>query len=1260
MSLGNSEIKTYFGRCRCCLNYGYLKNMWEEHSWQGEKEVYVEMLIQCFALTWEHSDESMDHDQICETCITRLREADSFKKTILQSQETLLDHVDEEPELPVKIERLDYSVEEYSESEARATTSNYIDDPDDPDYVDPDDNNDHNNSNEMDYEEVEYLEIEDNKEALAGQQKMQTKDTEERRNKKPSVIEPTRKWPKKLPKSERYKTYKQYTEEDLRKCLEAVRKEELTPQEASEIYNIPKKTICSKVKVDPNDVQPHPSNSHITERKTRTKDSNNTSATTKRGHLRLHNKSKQQEIDTVIRKSRQRSNDANEEFIKSQQELENQAIMAGNRYNLLLILDHSNATMIKSNSFSNFGCHYCNEVFIKPEDLKSHTLCHDHNDIVKHAFNPKYFGNLIIKLDITNLQCYLCTKITKFYTIDSFYDHLKIIHEKNANLDVNNHIVPFIFGREWYNCVICSKEFSSFKLLSDHMCEHNRNYTCDVCGKPFINKQALQTHNYRHQAGEYHCSKCPKVFDSRPKRNDHERRHLRTNKKWRKCKYCDERFLSKLTAVTHETRVHGAKKPSYQCKACDKAYHSQRSLVQHQQRVHLLIRSYICEFCEKAFYSKIELTWHIAIHMQIKNIQCKLCGSKFRTKAGLRQHMLAHVGDRKHKYDQKGNTTTDKTKLEPIKTISRKKPTVFRTDITKNKVIKKIKRTKVKTEDCKLKNDDKERDMTEIVMNIKNEESDIIDIPINADEVRTKYKALVDAEFKKESKESEKNDVNEMNKHKDNIRNILECSNATMVKGFWGNGYMCCFCNVQKEIPSELKAHNLEAHDNLGDNVIKVKYVSDLVIRLDITNLKCKLCEHNIDSLDLLTEHLIKEHDKIIHRDIKNHIIPFKFETNTLQCVKYGQWKNTEGTAERRTGSRKVLNREIIFKFKDNVRNILENSNATPVKGHWGIGYGCSYCPYQNPSALELKMHTLNTHPDVIEVLKVKNYVDLIIKLDITGLQCNVCFENFASLDKFTDHLSLIHDKEMYTDTMKHIIPFKFDTEYLQCIVCCKQFDYFKHLSEHMNEHYRNYSCDICGRGFINKRALKTHLIRHKKGVFICSYCSKVFDTRIKMREHERVLHIRASKTRKCGYCDEKFMDPVRKTCHEVSVHGAPTPSFECKACGKKYDSQRALKSHTNQYHLMLKLHTCSDCGKGFYYKNELKRHEVKHTGLREFQCDVCRKWYGTRKSLTVHMKIHQKEKQYNCDVCGQGFVQKYFWMQHMRNKHVETSTEVN
>lgn len=51
MSVEKTEVETFFGRCRCCLAYGYLKNMWVEHQFEGEAEVYGEMLVQCFALT---------------------------------------------------------------------------------------------------------------------------------------------------------------------------------------------------------------------------------------------------------------------------------------------------------------------------------------------------------------------------------------------------------------------------------------------------------------------------------------------------------------------------------------------------------------------------------------------------------------------------------------------------------------------------------------------------------------------------------------------------------------------------------------------------------------------------------------------------------------------------------------------------------------------------------------------------------------------------------------------------------------------------------------------------------------------------------------------------------------------------------------------------------------------------------------------------------------------------------------------------------
>lgn len=437
--------------------------------------------------------------------------------------------------------------------------------------------------------------------------------------------------------------------------------------------------------------------------------------------------------------------------------------------------------------------------------------------------------------------------------------------------------------------------------------------------------------------------------------------------------------------------------------------------------------------------------------------------------------------------------------MERIKTISRKKLTVFRTDNTKNKVIKKIKRAKIKSEELK----GKEKNVTEVLMNFKNEESEAIDSPINADQVRTKYKALVDAKFKKENKEPEKNDVNEMNKHKDNIRNILECSNATMVKGFWGNGYMCCFCNVQKEMPSELKLHNLEVHSSLRDDVIKVKYVSDLVMRLDITNLKCKLCEDNIENLELLMDHLVKVHDKVIHTDIKNHIIPFNFEGNTLQCVK-----------------------------------------------------------------------------------------------------------------------------------------------------CKKQFRYFKLLSEHMSEHYRNYECPVCERSFINKQSMQTHSYRHKSGVFKCSHCPKVFDTKPKKSVHERVTHALLNKTRKCSYCDARFSTKDLVQSHEAKIHGAQIPIFNCQACNKCYNSQSSLMTHRKRFHLMLRPHKCSYCDMAFFSRIELRSHTVTHTKSRDFKCDMCNKCFGTRCSLNQHVRGHLDDRRFKCVCCDRAFVHRTAFKVHMRSKH--------
>ncbi|XP_049883527.1 zinc finger protein 423-like [Pectinophora gossypiella] len=250
---------------------------------------------------------------------------------------------------------------------------------------------------------------------------------------------------------------------------------------------------------------------------------------------------------------------------------------------------------------------------------------------------------------------------------------------------------------------------------------------------------------------------------------------------------------------------------------------------------------------------------------------------------------------------------------------------------------------------------------------------------------------------------------------------------------------------------------------------------------------------------------------------------------------------------------------------------ILLCSNATPIRCHAGVGYKCCFCSDQYAKPSDLKEHTLSKHDDETKAsfMKRATMVRYIVKLDISWLACKLCGGNMKTLEDLISHLVSKHEKVYYSDIKNHIIPFKFETEGLKCAVCCNDFNNFKVLLEHMNVHFKNHVCEVCGCGFVNKHTLQCHSYRHITGVFNCSHCPKVFDTKVKRRDHERSVHVKASKTNKCGYCDEKFSDYRKKKDHEVKEHGATPLVLKCQACDETFNDQTLLTVHTKTYHLM-------------------------------------------------------------------------------------------
>ncbi|XP_050676691.1 zinc finger and BTB domain-containing protein 24-like isoform X14 [Leptidea sinapis] len=321
-------------------------------------------------------------------------------------------------------------------------------------------------------------------------------------------------------------------------------------------------------------------------------------------------------------------------------------------------------------------------------------------------------------------------------------------------------------------------------------------------------------------------------------------------------------------------------------------------------------------------------------------------------------------------------------------------------------------------------------------------------------------------------------------------------------------------------------------------------------------------------------------------------------------------------------------NKTEVEKHQFNIKEILLNTNATPIRCHGGLGYTCCFCSQQFPEAKDLKQHVIGGHNDIVKsnFMKGRDMHGYFVKLDITDLQCK-CGEVIMTLEDLLCHLKHAHNIDIFFDVKNHILPFKFDFSVMRCFMCMNIFNTFKALQEHMNVHYRNYICEFCNAGFVSKNNLLRHGAAHKLGSFTCQICNKEFDTARKKTLHHRSKHAVIKFPHKCGHCDERFKEVWQKYSHLSKVHGVQAPEIKCLACDKVFDTKNAWRLHTTRVHLMQRPHKCDHCEKDFYTKRELASHMVKHTGARDFFCPGCAKSFGRQKNLKEHIRrMHSSE----------------------------------
>ncbi|CAH2251422.1 zinc finger protein 431-like [Pararge aegeria] len=338
-----------------------------------------------------------------------------------------------------------------------------------------------------------------------------------------------------------------------------------------------------------------------------------------------------------------------------------------------------------------------------------------------------------------------------------------------------------------------------------------------------------------------------------------------------------------------------------------------------------------------------------------------------------------------------------------------------------------------------------------------------------------------------------------------NLGVLIDCSNATPIRCRGGIGYKCCYCSEEYPHASDLKQHNLKAHDaKTRCGLIKGKYGASSLVKLDITSLQCSECLRDLDTIESLIDHLTEDHGKVIHKDIKNYIVPFKFHGEELRCVICFTLFNKF----------KVLQEHMSAHFRNFIcdycsagfvtRTILLNH----IKGHEVGYYKCDYCSKTYDTRRKKKAHERLVHIH-------RNMLN----------KCGYCNEKFNRFSKKEEHLVRVHGVRSVS---------------FNCLACDKTFVTQRALRDHTKRDHlmeRRHKCGVCDMMFFRQSDVRKHMVKHTGDrIFQCEVCLKSYGRRNTLREHMR---IHADDRRfKCVYCGQAFVQKCSWRGHMRAKHG--------------------------------------------------------------------------------------------------------------------------
>ncbi|CAB3262357.1 unnamed protein product [Arctia plantaginis] len=576
--------------CRCCRAIKKCRILTEEYTWMEKKEVYSEMIMDCFGILLSHVDDNEKDCGVCATCVVRLRDACAFRNQVLQCEELFLSAKlqDKDVDEGIKVDKVSLDIELKMEPNDEVSDHDSLG-PDIPD-------NDDDMSVNMDDRGADWI-----------MDKVKPQKKEEPIKDKAEV--PPEDASKLLDDDDDSDWSASSSDSDKPIKKKAKKKSSKgsngSPKKKKVASKKQKAGTSSTKKEIPKAIKPKPP------------------VEKKNNYDRDLDCMSEENLLTIIQYSyvcpfKNRRNNYYcfycKDYYPKPEDLREHTIGHDTKPFQLLM---GYKKMIKID-ITRIDCRLCQ---MKIDDLN---VFKQHIDEIHHK--KIYFEApdkmLLFKLTWNDLVCVMCSDVFEDFNT------------------LNTHMVEHFSN---YTCDICGVCFLEKPRLDAHLKRHkdDERHTCEVCGKVFKSNHYKDMHVdiVHKKKAIIRCPRCDECFMSYALKNKHLT-EAHGQKRTYPCNLCDKVYNRQKTLTEHQRRNH-QKVLKHQCEYCDQRFYLPSRLKEHMA-THTGERNFRCEYCEKSYPRLKSLQYHIRTHTNDRRYRCHLCGQAFIQNTSLKSHIKSH------------------------------------------------------------------------------------------------------------------------------------------------------------------------------------------------------------------------------------------------------------------------------------------------------------------------------------------------------------------------------------------------------------------------------------------------------------------------------------------------------------------------------------------------------------------------------------------------------------------------------------------